>query len=192
MPHAGWAARSPRTTHTCPYTNGEPAGRAGGDGGLGPRLVGDGRAAVEFHLAVRGVVFLGLGGVVLSDEEWVEEKLFPYLKHTGPSLSPFNAWVLLKALDDRGFTFFTNYDSDKGQQLAAEPRASLLFTWLQLHRQVRVVGSVERVPEAESDEYFASRPRPSQIGQLLFVSRPTLSRTRLRVISPTVSGSKRA
>jgi pyridoxamine 5'-phosphate oxidase len=77
---------------------------------------------------------------------------------------PQARYLLVRGADDRGFTFFTNYDSDKGQQLAAEPRASLLFTWLQLHRQVRVVGSVERVPEAESDEYFASRPRGSQLG----------------------------
>mgnify|MGYP003346406602 CR=1 FL=1 len=67
-------------------------------------------------------------------------------------------------VDERGFTFFTNYESAKSHQLGAEPRASMLFSWLQLHRQVRVVGEVERVPEPESDEYFASRPRASQVG----------------------------
>ena len=64
----------------------------------------------------------------------------------------------------RGFSFFTNYESAKSAQLTAEPRAAMLFTWLQLHRQVRVVGVVERLPEAESDAYYASRPRSSQIG----------------------------
>jgi pyridoxamine 5'-phosphate oxidase len=77
---------------------------------------------------------------------------------------PQSRYLLVRAADDRGFTFFTNYDSAKSRQLAAAPRASMLFTWLQLHRQVRVVGEVERVPDSESDEYFQSRPRPSQVG----------------------------
>jgi pyridoxamine 5'-phosphate oxidase len=77
---------------------------------------------------------------------------------------PQSRYLLVRGADDRGFTFFTNYESDKSHQLAAEPRASMLFTWLQLHRQVRVVGTVERVPEPESDDYFASRPRGSQLG----------------------------
>ncbi|MEI8238141.1 MAG: pyridoxamine 5'-phosphate oxidase [Actinomycetota bacterium] len=77
---------------------------------------------------------------------------------------PQSRYLLVRAADERGFTFFTNYESAKGRQLAAEPRAAMLFSWLQLHRQVRVVGEVERVPDAESDEYFASRPRSSQVG----------------------------
>ena len=77
---------------------------------------------------------------------------------------PQSRYVLVRGVDERGFTFFTNYESAKSHQLGAEPRASMLFSWLQLHRQVRVVGEVERVPEPESDEYFASRPRASQIG----------------------------
>jgi len=77
---------------------------------------------------------------------------------------PQSRYLLVRGADGRGFTFFTNYDSAKGRQLAAEPRAAMLFTWLQLHRQVRVVGEVERVPDDESDEYFASRPRGSQVG----------------------------
>lgn len=77
---------------------------------------------------------------------------------------PQSRYLLVRGADQRGFTFFTNYDSAKGRQLAAEPRASMLFTWLQLHRQVRVVGEVQRLPEAESDQYFASRPRSSQVG----------------------------
>lgn len=77
---------------------------------------------------------------------------------------PQSRYLLVRGADQRGFSFFTNYDSAKSQQLAESGRASMLFTWLQLHRQVRVVGDVERLPEQESDDYFASRPRPSQIG----------------------------
>jgi pyridoxamine 5'-phosphate oxidase len=77
---------------------------------------------------------------------------------------PQSRYLLARGADERGFSFFTNYQSDKSEQLLAEPRAAMLFTWLQLHRQVRVVGLVERLPEAESDEYFGSRPRTSQIG----------------------------
>jgi pyridoxamine 5'-phosphate oxidase len=60
--------------------------------------------------------------------------------------------------------FFTNYESAKSRDLDDAGRAAMLFTWLQLHRQVRVVGTVSRVSESESDEYFASRPRGSQVG----------------------------
>ena len=77
---------------------------------------------------------------------------------------PQSRYLLLRAADERGFTCFTNYDSAKSRELAAAGRASMLFTWLQLHRQVRVTVTAEHVPDAESDEYFASRPRGSQIG----------------------------
>ncbi len=72
--------------------------------------------------------------------------------------------VLVRGVDERGFSFFTNYESAKGVQLAARPVAAATFAWLELHRQVRVRGRVERVSAAESDEYFASRPRESRIG----------------------------
>ena len=77
---------------------------------------------------------------------------------------PQSRYLLARGADARGFGFFTNYESAKSVQLAAEPRAAMLFTWLQLHRQTRVIGVVERLPEPESDQYFASRPRSSQIG----------------------------
>lgn len=77
---------------------------------------------------------------------------------------PQSRYLLLRGADAHGFVFFTNYESAKSRELLDAGRASMLFTWLQLHRQVRVVGTVERVTEAESDEYFASRPRGSQIG----------------------------
>ena len=72
--------------------------------------------------------------------------------------------VLLKSFDPRGFVFFTNYASSKGRQLAACPQAALLFYWVELERQVRIEGIVGTVDAAESDKYYASRPRPSQLG----------------------------
>lgn len=70
--------------------------------------------------------------------------------------------VLLKDVDDRGFAFFTHYDSRKGRDLLENPRASLLFFWAELERQIRITGSVSTLPAAESDAYFASRPIESQ------------------------------
>ncbi|MBU3551511.1 pyridoxamine 5'-phosphate oxidase [Polynucleobacter sp. MWH-Berg-3C6] len=72
--------------------------------------------------------------------------------------------VLLKGADQNGFTFFTNYESQKGKELAIRPQAALLFHWHELERQVRIQGVVERVSAAESDEYFHSRPAASRIG----------------------------
>jgi pyridoxamine 5'-phosphate oxidase len=72
--------------------------------------------------------------------------------------------VLLKGYDARGFQFFTNYNSSKGQQLETNPHATLVFFWKELERQVRISGGVERASEAESDEYYNSRPEGSRIG----------------------------
>ena len=72
--------------------------------------------------------------------------------------------VLLKGFDERGFVFFTNYESFKGMQLAENPRACLVFFWKELERQVRITGLVEKVNDAESDAYFNSRPEGSRIG----------------------------
>ncbi len=72
--------------------------------------------------------------------------------------------VLLKSFGEHGFTFFTNYESRKGKEMAANPAASLVLFWAELERQVRVEGRVERLGERESDEYHASRPRGSQLG----------------------------
>ncbi|MBA3514655.1 MAG: pyridoxamine 5'-phosphate oxidase [Pyrinomonadaceae bacterium] len=74
--------------------------------------------------------------------------------------------VLLKLADERGFVFFTNYGSNKARDLDANPFAALVFYWPQLERQVRIEGSVERISAAESDEYFKTRPRESQLGAL--------------------------
>lgn len=72
--------------------------------------------------------------------------------------------VLLKGADQNGFTFFTNYQSQKGRELALRPQAALLFHWHELERQIRIKGMVERVSPAESDEYFHSRPVASRLG----------------------------
>ncbi len=77
---------------------------------------------------------------------------------------PFMRTVLLKYFDDRGFVFFTNYESRKAHQIASNPRVSILFTWLALQRQIHITGTVEKVTTAESWEYFTSRPRGSQLG----------------------------
>jgi pyridoxamine 5'-phosphate oxidase len=75
-----------------------------------------------------------------------------------PDGAPSVRMVLLKGADDEGFSFFSNYESRKGQELEANPRAALLFHWAPLGRQVRVEGTVERLPDAESDRYFDTRP----------------------------------
>lgn len=72
--------------------------------------------------------------------------------------------VLLKGVDERGFVFYTNMDSQKGRELDAHPRAALVFHWKSLNRQVRLRGSVERVSAEEADAYFATRPKQAQIG----------------------------
>ena len=72
--------------------------------------------------------------------------------------------VLLKGVDAQGLSFYTNYESRKGQELAANPYAALLFYWAELERQVRIEGRVERVPAEESDAYYRSRPLGSRIG----------------------------
>jgi len=72
--------------------------------------------------------------------------------------------VLLKAFDERGFVFYTNFEGRKGRQLLAQPRAALCFFWPFLDTQVRVEGSVTKVSDEEADDYFASRARLSQIG----------------------------
>lgn len=79
---------------------------------------------------------------------------------------PSSRIVLIKGVDARGFTWFTNYDSRKGQDLAINPHAALLFHWVELERQVRIEGRVERVSDLESDTYFKSRPLLSQLAAI--------------------------
>ena len=89
------------------------------------------------------------------------------------TLATANMWgmpsariVLLKGLDNEGFTFFTNYNSEKGRQIADEDSVALLFFWKELERQVRIEGTARKVSAAESDAYFHSRPKGSQIGAI--------------------------
>lgn len=77
---------------------------------------------------------------------------------------PQSRVVLLKSLDDRGFTFFTNYQSDKGIAIESNPKVALLFFWPELQRQVRITGNASRVPKQVTEEYFSTRPRGSQTG----------------------------
>lgn len=79
---------------------------------------------------------------------------------------PSARMVLLKGFDERGFVFYTNYESRKGHELGETPYAALVFFWVELERQIRVEGRVERVSSEESDTYFHSRPEGSQIGAL--------------------------
>ena len=81
-----------------------------------------------------------------------------------PDGAPSARIVLLKAISDRGFVFFTNYLSDKARQLEANRRAALCLFWVQLERQIRIEGVVEKTSRAESEEYFRSRPLGSRLG----------------------------
>jgi pyridoxamine 5'-phosphate oxidase len=88
------------------------------------------------------------------------------LATAAPDGAPSVRMVLLKGFDERGLVFYSHYTSRKGRELEANPQAALLFHWSPLGRQVRVEGRVERVSEAESDTYFATRPRDAQVGAL--------------------------
>jgi pyridoxamine 5'-phosphate oxidase len=91
-----------------------------------------------------------------------------------PSGLPSARIVLLKGWDAQGFVFFSNRTSRKGGELAANPVAALLFHWKSLRRQIRIEGAIEQVSEAESDEYYATRPRGSRIGAWASLQSSTL------------------
>ncbi|HWZ49650.1 MAG TPA: pyridoxamine 5'-phosphate oxidase [Herbaspirillum sp.] len=102
------------------------------------------------------------------------------LSTVAPDNRPSSRIVLIKNIDARGFTWFTNYDSRKGQDLINNPYAALLFHWIELERQVRIEGRVERVTEAESEEYFNSRPLLSRLAAIASVqSAPVADRAAL-------------
>lgn len=86
------------------------------------------------------------------------------LATVGGDLQPSVRMVLLKSFDDRGFVFFSNYNSTKGQQLSQNGKAALVFYWPNAERQVRIEGGVAQLSDAENDAYFHSRPRESQFG----------------------------
>ena len=89
--------------------------------------------------------------------------------------------VLLKYFDDKGFVFFTNYGSKKSQQIEVKPQAAILFPWLDLERQIKIIGSVEKVTTLESIKYFASRPKDSQLGAWASQQSATISSRSLLV-----------
>jgi pyridoxamine 5'-phosphate oxidase len=86
------------------------------------------------------------------------------LATAAPDAAPSARIVLLKGLDERGFQFYTNYESQKGRELAQNPHVALVFWWPPLERQVRIEGRAERLPDEESTDYFHRRPRGSQLG----------------------------
>lgn len=86
------------------------------------------------------------------------------LATSGPDGAPSVRFVLLKAVDEAGFVFYTNWRSRKGRELETNPRAALAFRWALLERQVRVTGDVSKLEAAASDAYFATRPRAAQLG----------------------------
>ena len=83
---------------------------------------------------------------------------------TGAAARPSSRIVLLKGVDEAGLVFFTNYDSRKGRELAANPHAALLFYWVEMEREVRIEGRIEKIATAESDAYFATRPFKARLG----------------------------
>ncbi|HAE48627.1 MAG: pyridoxamine 5'-phosphate oxidase [Tistrella sp.] len=100
----------------------------------------------------------------VRDEPAITEPTAMCVATAGTDGLPAARMVLLKAWDRDGFVFYTNYESDKGRDLLANPQAALLFYWMPLGRQVRVQGRVEQVTAEEADAYFGSRARDSQIG----------------------------
>jgi pyridoxamine 5'-phosphate oxidase len=100
----------------------------------------------------------------------------------GEDGTPSVRMVLLRGYDERGFVFFTNFESEKGRELTAQPRAAAVLYWDPLMRQVRIVGSVERASDAESDAYHASRARGSEIAAWASdQSRPIADRAELEI-----------
>ena len=98
------------------------------------------------------------------DESGAEEPTAMLLSTVSSAGVPSARFVLLRGLDERGFHFYTNYESAKARELDANPAAALTFGWLSLHRQVRVTGVASRLPAEASDAYFGSRPRGARVG----------------------------
>jgi pyridoxamine 5'-phosphate oxidase len=114
------------------------------------------------------------GGWLTQFERWLDDAVNAGVPESNAMVMstadasgrPSARTVLLKSVDEHGFVLYTNLDSRKGRDVAANPYASLVFPWIALHRQVIVNGAVERVADAEADEYFATRPHGSQLGAL--------------------------
>ena len=123
--------------------------------------------------------------------KWIEEAIAAELPEPNAMILatctrdgiPSARAVLLKDLDERGFTFYTNYESRKACELTENPRAALVFLWHPLERQIRVEGEIERVSAAESDAYFAKRPIASRIGACVSVQSAVISGRELLELS---------
>ncbi|KPJ82870.1 MAG: hypothetical protein AMS19_06400 [Gemmatimonas sp. SG8_23] len=102
--------------------------------------------------------------LTIAEEAGIHEPNAIALATTTPEAAPSVRMVLLKGVDERGFVFFTNYESRKARELEASARAAFVIHWPVLERQIRVTGSVSRVPEEESSAYFSSRGRGSRLG----------------------------
>jgi pyridoxamine 5'-phosphate oxidase len=109
---------------------------------------------------------------VIQFKKWFEQALAAQIPEPNamtlatatPDGKPSARMVLLKDFDEQGFVLFTNYNSHKGQELAANPQAALVFWWAELERQVRIVGTVEKISPQQSDSYFEMRPPNSRLG----------------------------
>ncbi|HEY9572891.1 MAG TPA: pyridoxamine 5'-phosphate oxidase [Pusillimonas sp.] len=106
-----------------------------------------------------------------------------------PDGRPSARIVLLKGIDEQGLVFYTNYSSRKGNELAQNPRASLLFFWPALERQVRLEGQIGKVSAAESDDYFRSRPLDSRIGAWVSPQSQPITRAELEARKAALTGS---
>jgi pyridoxamine 5'-phosphate oxidase len=144
-----------------------------GNKGAAPSALDAKLAALRMEYARAGLAEADLAPTPLAQlERWLGEALAAgareanafTLATASPDGAPNARIVLVKGIDERGITFFTNYASTKGDELAANPRACAVFFWPELERQARLVGDVERVTRAESEAYFHSRPRGSQLG----------------------------
>ena len=120
-------------------------------------------------------------------ESGIDEPNGMALATVSPAGVPSVRIVLLRAFDERGFVFYTNYESDKGQDLSANPRAAVTFWWQPLERQVRITGTVERVSHEESETYFRTRPRGHQLSAWVSrQSRAVKSREELQALADEV------
>jgi pyridoxamine 5'-phosphate oxidase len=150
-------------------------------------------AALRRSYALGGLAEADLAPTWLEQaERWLADALAADLTEpnacvlatAGPDGRPSARTVLLKGLDERGFVVFTNLDSRKGREARANPAAALVFTWLDLQRQLVVTGDVEVVADAEADAYFATRPAGSRLGAWASPqSRPIGSRAELEAAS---------
>lgn len=120
-------------------------------------------ALSESDVAADPIVQFGRWFDEALDSQILEPNAFTLATAT-PDGRPSARTILLKGFDHQGFVFFTNYESRKGTELNANPQAAILFTWLELQRQVRIEGVIEKISDDESLDYFQSRPRESQIG----------------------------